>query len=192
MNPNLPSYISVMFILITLATLYFLYHAIKFTNPKVALVTLIIIGVWLFFTGVLSYQGFYLKVDIAPYRFLLAAPVALLSIIALFINKRSREFIKNMPIELLTYLSIIRVPVELVLWWLYIYGQIPRIMTFEGRNFDIIAGISAPFVAYFCFKKKEMEFKGSKMVEHSCCSTFNKYIYSCCAIPTNPFSTIWL
>lgn len=26
-------------------------------------------------------------------------------------------------------------------------------MTFEGRNFDIIAGITSPFVAYFGFKK---------------------------------------
>jgi len=27
-------------------------------------------------------------------------------------------------------------------------------MTFEGTNFDILAGISAPFIAYFAFEKK--------------------------------------
>jgi len=27
-------------------------------------------------------------------------------------------------------------------------------MTFEGRNFDILAGLSTPFIAYFGFTKK--------------------------------------
>ena len=32
-------------------------------------------------------------------------------------------------------------------------------MTFEGRNFDILAGISAPFIAYFAFKENEIKQK---------------------------------
>jgi hypothetical protein len=32
----------------------------------------------------------------------------------------------------------------------------PQIMTFEGYNFDIIAGLSAPLIAYFGIAKKKM------------------------------------
>jgi len=33
-------------------------------------------------------------------------------------------------------------------------------MTFSGRNFDILAGITAPFVYYFVFFKKSISKKG--------------------------------
>jgi cytochrome c biogenesis factor len=32
-------------------------------------------------------------------------------------------------------------------------------MTFEGRNFDILSGISAPFIAYFGFNKRTLSRK---------------------------------
>ena len=44
-----------------------------------------------------------------------------------------------------------RVGVEVVLFWLFIKRVVPESMTFEGRNFDIISGITAPFVAYFAY-----------------------------------------
>ena len=34
--------------------------------------------------------------------------------------------------------------------------MVPELMTFEGRNFDILAGITAPFMAYFVFEKKKL------------------------------------
>jgi hypothetical protein len=48
------------------------------------------------------------------------------------------------------------VPVELILYWLFLHGAIPEIMTFEGHNFDILAGLTAPFVAYFGFTKRKL------------------------------------
>jgi hypothetical protein len=61
-----------------------------------------------------------------------------------------------MPLKEITYLNIIRIPVELVLVMLYMHHAIPRLMTFEGRNFDIISGITAPFIAYFGVTKKRL------------------------------------
>ena len=49
-----------------------------------------------------------------------------------------------------------RIPVELVLFWLFLSKTIPELMTFEGRNFDIIAGITAPFIAYFGLTKTDL------------------------------------
>jgi hypothetical protein len=40
--------------------------------------------------------------------------------------------------------------------WLYIYKTIPVEMTLEGRNFDILSGITAPFIFYFGFIKNKI------------------------------------
>ena len=53
-------------------------------------------------------------------------------------------------------MHIVRIPVELVLLWLSIYKTVPDLMTFEGRNFDIISGITAPLVYYWGFVKYKM------------------------------------
>lgn len=37
--------------------------------------------------------------------------------------------------------------------------MIPELMTFEGRNFDIISGISAPLIYYFGFVQKRLSNK---------------------------------
>jgi len=45
-----------------------------------------------------------------------------------------------------------RVMVELFLWWAYIDHVVPVQMTFEGRNFDILVGLSAPLVQLWWLK----------------------------------------
>ena len=54
---------------------------------------------------------------------------------------------------------IVRIPVEIVLYWLFLYEKVPELMTFEGRNFDILAGLTAPIVYYFGFVKKKLDRK---------------------------------
>ena len=56
----------------------------------------------------------------------------------------------------LTLLHTIRILVELVLFWLFLHKFAPQIMTFEGRNFDIISGLTAPFIFYFGFIKRTL------------------------------------
>ena len=59
-----------------------------------------------------------------------------------------------MPLDRLHWIHLVRIPVELVLYWLFLNQAVPEVMTFAGRNFDIIAGISAPLLIYFAFIKK--------------------------------------
>jgi hypothetical protein len=61
-------------------------------------------------------------------------------------------FIDRLSLKTLTWLSVVRVPVELVLLWLSQNGLVPREMTFEGRNIDIIAGLTAPLIAWLAFR----------------------------------------
>jgi hypothetical protein len=38
-----------------------------------------------------------------------------------------------------------------VLFWVFLHKGIPEVMTFEGRNLDIISGITAPVIYYLGF-----------------------------------------
>jgi hypothetical protein len=81
---------------------------------------------------------------------------ALLTIILLFVTKAGRQFVDSLPLKNLTYTNIVRIPVEIVLFWLFLNKAVPELMTFEGRNFDIASGITAPFIAYFGLTKNKL------------------------------------
>lgn len=87
-------------------------------------------------------------------RFPLLFLPALLFLVFRFATKNGRAFIDNLELPVLTIFHVIRIPVEIVLFWLFIHKSIPEAMTFHGRNFDIFSGITAPFVYYFGFVKK--------------------------------------
>jgi hypothetical protein len=59
--------------------------------------------------------------------------------------------VDQLNLKVLTILHIIRTPVEIVLFWLFVNKGIPELMTFEGRNFDILSGITAPIIYYAAF-----------------------------------------
>ena len=62
-----------------------------------------------------------------------------------------RDFVAKLPLKALTLLHSVRIPVEIVLFLLFVGRQVPEIMTFEGRNFDILSGLTAPLVYYLAF-----------------------------------------
>jgi hypothetical protein len=51
---------------------------------------------------------------------------------------------------------MIRIPVEIVLFLLAANKTIPELMTFSGRNFDIISGITAPIIYLLCFRGNQL------------------------------------
>jgi hypothetical protein len=109
--------------------------------------------------AIISLSGFYSITDTTPPRFLLLVLPPLLIILLLFFTRKGRLYIDSLDAKTLTLLHVIRIPVELVLLLLYLHGTIPQLMTFEGRNFDIISGITAPFVYYFGFLKRTLPAK---------------------------------
>jgi hypothetical protein len=154
MIENLPFYVPATFILTTFLTTGIFLYAIKrgaFTSNSTKILSFLI-PFWLFFQSVLAIGGFFEKTDSMPPRLLLFGVLpALLTIILLFIFSR-KDLIERLPLKTLTILHIIRIPVELVLLWLYQYHLVPQLMTFEGRNLDILSGITAPIVAWFAFR----------------------------------------
>jgi hypothetical protein len=85
----------------------------------------------------------------------LALPPILFGIIY-SLTPKGRKFFSTLDVRTLTLLQSIRVLVELVLLSLALHQMMPKAMTFEGRNFDILTGLSAPFIYYFGFVRKTM------------------------------------
>jgi len=120
---------------------------------------LIIMLSWLALQTIVSLTGFYKVTDTTPPRFMLLVMPPVLFIIILFLRKRGKAFIDSLDIRWLTMLQVIRIPVEIVLLMLFLQKLVPGIMTFEGRNLDILSGITAPIVYFFALAKGRMNSK---------------------------------
>jgi hypothetical protein len=154
---NLFSYYAVVFAFTVIITLLLFYNTmLKSANsktPKIAPYVLVFSIVWIILQSVLSLNGvFYSNTNVLPPRIVLLGilPMLLLFII-LFNTKKGKQFIDSLPLFHITLINCVRIPVEIALYWLFIHQLIPQIMTFEGLNFDILAGISAPIIAYLGF-----------------------------------------
>jgi len=162
MIEKLPMYISLIFGLTTLATLLLFIWTIRHSNSettrKRAIPIFIGLIIWLVIQAVLTLKNYY-NTDtnyLPPKIMLFGILPTILAIISLFGTQKGREFIDSLSLKNLTYLNVVRIPVEIVLFWLFLNKTIPELMTFEGRNFDIIAGITAPFIAYFGLAKNKL------------------------------------
>lgn len=148
---SLPGYISFVFILTTFLTIYFFYRSCLASKTAIW----VVLG-WTIVQGVIGWSGFYTVTDTVPPRFILLFMPTLVVMGLLFFTSRGRRFIDDIDLRALTILHIVRIPVELVLFWLFVHQTVPQSMTFEGRNFDILSGISAPFIYYFVFVKNTL------------------------------------
>lgn len=143
---GLPVYITITFLLtVALTWLLLLGAARKKTIP------FIITAAWLAVIGILAYNAFFIDTDKMPPKLALAVVPAIFFIIGLLFTKKGWVFCNSLDLRLLTLLHVVRLPVELVLYWLALHKAVPELMTFEGRNFDILSGISAPIILFSCF-----------------------------------------
>ncbi|WP_293952059.1 MULTISPECIES: hypothetical protein [unclassified Sphingobacterium] len=165
MLTNLPIYIPLIFGLTTVETLFMFSWIIKTSESPTTRQhsTKIIIGliVWLIIQAVLSLKNTYNSdTNSFPPKILLFGIVPpILTIVTLFAMKKGRQLVDSLSLTNITYLNTVRIPVEIVLLWLFLNNAIPELMTFKGRNFDIIAGITAPLIAYFGLAKGKISHK---------------------------------
>lgn len=154
---QLPSYVSPIFIGVTIAVYGFIFYAISRALKGNNIATIAwanVMLIILFITGFLTFKGFFHDFESVPPRLILIVGPIIILLLIQFLIPKSRAAIMRMPITTLTYIHIVRIPVELCLWWLFGAGLVAEEMTFEGINFDIIAGITAPFAGVFLVGKK--------------------------------------
>jgi len=154
MMESVPFYVIAVFVLTTLLTIWLFLQSFNKTATRGVSrnVLTFLIPFWLVLTAFMAMSGVYQQSGSLPPRVVtLGVLPALLVIATYFIFFRS-EFIERLSLKTLTILHVIRIPVELTLLWLFQAGQVPLIMTFEGRNFDILSGLTAPLAFWLGFR----------------------------------------
>ncbi|MHC2992485.1 hypothetical protein OB13_13155 [Pontibacter sp. HJ8] len=149
MIENLPNWINLVFLLTVGITIVMFY----FANGRKRSLLLGIIA-WSVLQSILALQGFYQNTNTFPPRFaFVLVPIAIFIVLGLLPRYRN-EVLKHRHLAASTFLHTVRVPVEIVLYLLFTYKMIPELMTFEGRNFDIAAGLTAPVIGLLILTKK--------------------------------------
>jgi hypothetical protein len=148
MITELSIFISILFSLTVVVTIAWFYFA---SNSKSFL---LIILSWTILQSIVGLSGFYQNTETMPPRLMLFGIFpALICTLLLFFIPKGKSFINQLNLKTLTYFHSIRIPVEIVLALLYYQGLVSVYMTYEGTNFDLFSGISAPIVAFLAFRK---------------------------------------
>ena len=138
MIDNLPIWIELLFLASFGLTIAFFY----FSNGKPLKLTAFIL-VWSLAQSILAYLGFYQETQAFPPRFGLVILPSIVFVVYGLLPKQQKWIAEKRDSLISTLLHSIRIPVEIVLFGLFNHQMVPKLMTFEGRNFDILIGISA-------------------------------------------------
>lgn len=144
--------ISYIFLSVVVVLFSFLYYLFTVVYPKMRYIMGIIFG-WLVFIGFLANRSLFIDFSVSPPRILFViVPMVFLLTYCSF-SSRLIPLIQSVSHEALVYVQSFRIGIECLFLLLYAQQIIPGIMTFHGRNFDILIGLTAPLIGYFCFTK---------------------------------------
>jgi hypothetical protein len=108
---------------------------------------------WLALAGGLARAGLLSAWTSLPPRLPLLPMTFFVTMVVLGRTKTMRELLAITPRSWPIAIQVFRVGVELTLFALYAAGRAPRQMTFEGRNMDIVVGLTAPLVAWLVHRR---------------------------------------
>lgn len=141
------------FSVLTVLFYYLLYREFRSVLPKTTLTPehqkkfirnlLITFFCWLVFSYGWSRFGIMNNFNFFPFN---VAPVILVPLIVVLLfsfSKAVKEILLQLPHENIIKLQVFRFYVEVMLWALFASALLPVQMTFEGRNFDVITGVTA-------------------------------------------------
>ena len=114
---------------------------------------------WIAAQSALALRGFFLNTQAVPPHLALALAPPVLLIALLFIVPSGKRFLDRMDLKWLVLLHSVRILVEISLFWLYRCHQVPRLLTFEGGNVDILFGLSAPLI-WWAYQRKSIGQRG--------------------------------
>ena len=110
--------------------------------------SLVGLAAWVAYAGALGYAGVIANTALRPPGLLyLLVPIALF-VMFMARSRAGQTVALSIPLWLMASAESLRLVVELFLHELWLDGQIPKMMTFQGDNFDILIGMSAPIVAW--------------------------------------------
>jgi hypothetical protein len=137
----------IFFVVTTLVTLGLLIGMLKRTVPAVVYV----LPLWLAATGLAAAEGWLAFGPLPPRVMLLIVASTLLTVFIAFSSVGAR-IADAVPLWQLIGFQAFRISVEIFLAWGYHDGIVPVQMTMEGRNFDVLTGLSACLVSYLLMR----------------------------------------
>jgi hypothetical protein len=140
--------IGIGFIVLTVVCFWLLFRLFRLRSMAIALV------VWAVFLSAWSLSGMASRFDIFPLNMAPVLVIPFVTIVAFTLSRKTFSILSSIPPKSIAQLQVFRVFVELLLWALFVENLLPVQMTFEGRNWDILSGLSAPFAAIFLSKSK--------------------------------------
>jgi hypothetical protein len=154
MIETLPAYVSSTFIVTAFLTVGFFLYAVRqrVFETVPARIVIALTAFWLIFQSIIAMGGFFIETGAFPPRIALFGIFPVLLLIAAYFLFFRKSFIERLPLTTLTLLHVVRIPVEFVLLWLFQAKMVPQLMTFEGRNFDILSGLTAPVIFWLAFR----------------------------------------
>lgn len=111
-------------------------------------------AIWLVLVSIASLSGFTGNFKVFPANAMPMLLIPLITMIILLFTSDMKTLATHLNLKVLTQLQVFRVLVEIVLWLLFIQNLLPVQMTFEGRNFDILAGLTAIMASSYFVKNK--------------------------------------
>lgn len=110
--------------------------------------------IWVLSLSALSLLDVTSRFSWFPVNVIITLLFPLAMVLYISFNSKSRELLRHTPVTGLTYLHTYRLVVGLLLWMLFLNNRLPLHLTFEGKNYDILAGLTAPVVVLAFAKRK--------------------------------------
>lgn len=163
MEPVIPNYINVLFIALTVTLFGLIVYGVNSTikrknnastSNRITFIVALGLFAWLVFLKVISGLNILDQWNSMPPRLLIALLPPLITTIIIASSVKFRDFLQYVPQRWMVLIQSFRIVMEIILLMLFIENIIPQQMSFEGRNFDILSGITALIVGYLVVKNK--------------------------------------
>ena len=110
--------------------------------------TLVIAGLWMALTWIAADSGVLLQWDATPPPFALLVLATVGLAVTIAFTPYGTRLVLGLPLWTLIAIQGFRLPLELAMHGMYERGMMPEQMSFSGRNFDIVSGITALLVTW--------------------------------------------
>jgi hypothetical protein len=146
---------------------------------------------WLVLLGVLAGAGVFVRGDrIAPY-FAGVVTLSTLGGVAFVCSRAGGALLAATSAAALVAAQSFRIVVELILWALALQHRVPLLITFEGRNVDILVGVTALPIAWLCVVRRRWPPAVAALWNVAGIAILaNVVVHALLSAPT-PFQAIW-
>ena len=111
-------------------------------QEKIFILTAAALLIWMTLLGILANLQLLATPGLPP-KPMFTVIFGLLVIYLFSFTENGKQLLRATPLHWLVFFQAFRIGVELWFWYAYQVNVLPKIMTFEGANFDIIAGVLA-------------------------------------------------